>query len=67
MRASSVDSKLVLYFSRSDPRLSEMLAKVNIYANKDAGAVNVECFDKKTIDRKEFKNLIIENIVLIAR
>jgi len=51
---------------RSDPRLKEMLAKVNIYAENE-DEVNSELLDKKIIDRKEFKNLIIENIVLIAR
>ena len=44
-----------------------MLAKVNIYAKSEANEINGDSFDKKIIDRKEFKNLIIENIVLIAR
>ena len=44
-----------------------MLAKVNIYAKNEANEVNGELFDKKIVDRREFKNLIIENIVLIAR
>ena len=44
-----------------------MLAKVNIYAKNEANEVNGDMLDKKIIDRKEFKNLIIENIVIIAR
>ena len=44
-----------------------MFAKVNIYAKNEANEVNGEMFDKKIIDRIEFKNLIIENIVIIAR
>jgi len=52
---------------RSDPRLSEMFAKVNIYAKDEANQVTGDMLDKKIIDRKEFKNLIIENIVIIAR
>ena len=44
-----------------------MFAKVNIYARNEANEVNRDMLDKRIIDRKEFKNLIIENIVIIAR
>jgi len=52
---------------RSDPRLAEMLAKVNIYAKNEGPELNGDILDQKIIDRVEFKNLIIENIVLISR
>ena len=55
------------YHCRSDPRLAEMLAKVNIYAKNEGPELNGEILDQKIIDRVEFKNLIIENIVLISR
>ena len=42
---------------RSDPRLAEMLKRLKIFSSSD----------KKFLDRAEFKNLIMENIVLISR
>ena len=44
-----------------------MLAKVNIYAKNEGPELNGAILDQKIIDRVEFKNLIIENIVLISR
>ena len=47
--------------------MAEMLAKVNIYAKNEGPELNGEILDQKIVDRVEFKNLIIENIVLISR
>ena len=47
----------MIYISRSDPRLAEMLTKLKIFASSD----------KNFLDRAEFKNLIMDNIVLISR
>ena len=44
-------------FCRSDPRLAEMLERLKIFSSSD----------KQFLDRAEFKNLIMENIVLISR
>ena len=44
-----------------------MLAKVNIYAKNEGPELKGDILDQKIIDRVEFKNLIIENIVLISR
>ena len=44
-----------------------MLAKVNVYNKTTKSDSNGESLDQKVINRGEFKNLVIENIVLISR
>ena len=42
---------------RTDPRLSEMLTKLRTF----------HATEQQTVDRAEFKSLILDNIVLISR
>ena len=56
---------LSIYYRRYDPRLKEMLAKLQGFTGEET--LSGEILDKQYMGRKDFKNLIIENIVLITR